>query len=651
MNYQGLHRLFISICLWIGVVYLGMAQPNLDSLWATADTIAEDSSKILHLHEIGYSYRNTDPEFGIVFLEKLKNSALFNNQDYFKSLDYHIGELYYHTGDMKTAEQYLWAHHDLYQNLDEYKNSHKERLRKKRRLEMGTAKLKLATIYRHNELNDKALMMIKEAADHLWSIRDTMRYVLATTQECQLLNYLHRTDDAISKAHSLIPLAKNIPTALMGIYNSLSVSFDVLKNIDSSMYYSSKYHELVMDTDNIPNQFISSYNLALAYQAHKQYDKAQTLFDQSIQLAKKSKVPWLLPYGYISKAGLMTETGRYSKGLQLAQKVDKMPLRKDQKLLVYQSYYEAHKGLGHYADALQYHEKWKTLNDSIATEKLESTANELQIKYESAKKEKQIVQLSNDKMLQSHRITMQRYGLLGLVIGLLALGYFLIKLSKQRNKIRQQNNIITKALEDKDILLKEIHHRVKNNLQVISSLLNLQSNYISNEKALAAITEGKNRVASMALIHQYLYQKDHITSLDSKEYFDELIDSLLDSYDIEEHQLQLKKEIESIRIDVDTMVPIGLIVNELVSNALKHAWDEHGEKGVLTIQFKEIDDALYLEVSDNGIGMTQEKFLSSNSFGNKLIMSFRQKLDASIEIINQQGTSVRVSIHNYKKAA
>ena len=116
-------------------------------------------------------------------------------------------------------------------------------------------------------------------------------------------------------------------------------------------------------------------------------------------------------------------------------------------------------------------------------------------------------------------------------------------------------------MEDKDILLREIHHRVKNNLQVVSSLLNLQSSYISDKIALEAINEGKNRVSSMALIHQNLYTEKNLTEIETKRYFEELLDQLFDSYNIDSESISLQKDIDSVLIDVYMMIQLFFITN------------------------------------------------------------------------------------------
>jgi len=155
----------------------------------------------------------------------------------------------------------------------------------------------------------------------------------------------------------------------------------------------------------------------------------------------------------------------------------------------------------------------------------------------------------------------------------------------------------------------------------------------------------------MVLIHQNLYQEENLTSINCKEYFSDLIENLFDSYNIDEDNIKLSKNIEDLEIDVDTMIPLGLIVNELVTNSLKHAFKNDSEKGQIEVLLKEENDELLLTISDNGIGMSEDQFLNSDSFGNKMIKAFKHKLGAEIKIENKEGTQVSIRIKNYKLAA
>ncbi len=229
---------------------------------------------------------------------------------------------------------------------------------------------------------------------------------------------------------------------------------------------------------------------------------------------------------------------------------------------------------------------------------------------------------------------------------LVAVGIILFQFRKQRLK----SYVIQKQSDDLQVLMKEIHHRVKNNLQVISSLLDLQSMTIADNQASEAVKEGKNRVQSMALIHQNLYSEGNIKGIKTKDYISNLLQSLCDSYNITNDKVKIKTDIDDLNLDVDTMIPLGLVLNELVSNSLKYAFKD-GRQGELSIILKEKAQHLLLKVSDNGTGYPDGlNVKESKSFGMKMIRAFAQKLKAKLDVYNHNGAVVEMQITKYNLA-
>jgi two-component sensor histidine kinase len=237
-------------------------------------------------------------------------------------------------------------------------------------------------------------------------------------------------------------------------------------------------------------------------------------------------------------------------------------------------------------------------------------------------------------------------GLLLTIIGLL---YLRNRSNKQANDILQsKNSIIEKSLSDKEILLKEIHHRVKNNLQIVSSMLNLQTRHINDPQVLEAITDSRNRVKSMALIHQNLYRQNNLKSIYISTYLHNLCASLFHSFKVDENRIKLTSNIEPLELDVDTIIPIGLIVNELITNAIKYAFPNN-RQGEIELNVKLHGDHLFLQVRDNGIGLNPDfDYKKSDSFGYSLIHSLAGKLKAQISIISNDGTNAEFQIKNFK---
>ena len=214
---------------------------------------------------------------------------------------------------------------------------------------------------------------------------------------------------------------------------------------------------------------------------------------------------------------------------------------------------------------------------------------------------------------------------------------------------------INTSLKEKDVLLKEIHHRVKNNLQLVSSLLNLQSAGIKDPVTLSKFKDSQNRVRSMALIHEKLYQTEDLSNIDFDSYIRNLVNSLFRSYGINSSRLELNIEVEQVRLGVDIAIPCGLIINELVSNALKHAFPpEHllavdgdgmlTEKPSLTIYFRTFPpDLIDIVISDNGVGMPADfDITKSKSLGLQLVNTLIEQLNGTIDFQTNHGTTITI---------
>jgi two-component sensor histidine kinase len=208
---------------------------------------------------------------------------------------------------------------------------------------------------------------------------------------------------------------------------------------------------------------------------------------------------------------------------------------------------------------------------------------------------------------------------------------------------------IRASLLEKEVLLKEIHHRVKNNLQIISSLLNLQSKYINDPQALQMFIDNQNRVKSMAFIHEILFRARDITKIDFAEYIKTISVQIFRSYGAYSKHIGLEVRVKDIVLDVDTAIPCGLIVTELVTNSLKHAFVD-GREGSIYIRMSGNDaGTLTLVVQDNGVGLPYQIDLQSvDSLGMKLVSALVNQLDGSIEIDSSLGTTFTITFADEK---
>jgi PAS domain S-box-containing protein len=214
---------------------------------------------------------------------------------------------------------------------------------------------------------------------------------------------------------------------------------------------------------------------------------------------------------------------------------------------------------------------------------------------------------------------------------------------------KDKEEIIEASLVEKEMMLKEIHHRVKNNLQIISSLLNLQSSNVSDDKDLDLFIESRDRVRSMAMIHEKLYQSENLSKINFKDYIENLAQQLLMSYDLRGH-VNLNFDCDDVCMSIETAVPCGLLVNELITNSMKHAFPD-GRSGSINISLKEYDD-YELIISDDGIGLSDDINLDEpKSLGLQIINNLINQIDGIIEINNNHGTQFKIKFHEliYRK--
>jgi len=210
---------------------------------------------------------------------------------------------------------------------------------------------------------------------------------------------------------------------------------------------------------------------------------------------------------------------------------------------------------------------------------------------------------------------------------------------------RNMEEQIKAALEEKGVLLREIHHRVKNNLQIIISLFNLQTSYVQDESAYKALKEGQDRIKSMALIHERFYQSDGLSQIDFDDYIKRLTDNLFQSFKVSRDHVALKINAEKISLDIDTAVPCGLIINEIVSNSLKHAFKD-GRNGEILIELKKTSESQYkLTIEDNGIGMPEGFSVdNSESLGIQLIQALTDQLEGHMKMEYSPTKGVKYNI-------
>lgn len=325
----------------------------------------------------------------------------------------------------------------------------------------------------------------------------------------------------------------------------------------------------------------------------------------------------------------------------------------DQTMEFYLQLADFYESLGDQTQALAYFKKHYTLANRLLNQEVIDRTAEWEERFRTQEKEKEIIALqlqTEAASLFAQQQANQRnfFLFLAIVLTVVALFSFYFYLARKRSaeQLRAKNAVIQQALADKEMLMKEIHHRVKNNLQVISSLLNLQSNLLQDSAANAAVLESKNRVHAMALIHQTLYQDEKTAVIDAAQYLEQLVSNLEQSYNGSDKHIRLETAIDPLQIDVDKMILLGLIVNELLTNAYKYAF-EGLDEGIIELSLKAEQDQVLFRLRDNGVGM-REKAGAREGLGMLLIRDFARKLGTVVQFRSAGGTVVEMVLERDK---
>lgn len=504
--------------------------------------------------------------------------------------------------------------------------------------------------YRLGEL-DLALRHMHESVEYFKLLSDPYAHGASLNWLGIIYNALEDYESVIMNLKPYVEDArtgKHKNRAANSMLLSLSSAYLALDSIDVAEDYAKRAFDYYFKLDS--PRYWSQYYSHMFTIARSRGDllAANGYADTLIAYAELMRNSDYLAYAYLEKYGAVSQCcpeedamSYLTLGTEYAEESGKP----EELHSAYQHWAAVSKRRGDYRTAVRYKEKVDSLSELIFTKNMAAEIKKIETQKmaEQSKKELQLVQAQAD--LKEANLQKERRIKYGLIVFLALLSllataiYYLLRQRTRTSKdLADKNVIISKALETNKMLIKEVHHRVKNNLQVVSSLLSLQSRFVDDELAKEALAVGRSRVQSMSLLHQSLYQKDNVKHVDVKSYFENLADNLLSTYKVDPKRIVLEKDIDVIELDVDTVIPMGLITNELISNALKYAFT-NVEYGVLRLRLKDVGDSILLEVSDNGSGIAFTQLPEkSTSLGMRLIKSFAEKLEAEVTISNTDGT-------------
>ncbi|MFS4493463.1 histidine kinase dimerization/phosphoacceptor domain -containing protein [Maribacter sp. 2308TA10-17] len=320
----------------------------------------------------------------------------------------------------------------------------------------------------------------------------------------------------------------------------------------------------------------------------------------------------------------------------------------------YHGLYQIDTTFQEYKSAFKNYSNFIIYRDSLNKENELKAIEELESAYEISEKDKEITLLKSEAEVQELKNERRKSYFIGLLIGigLLSISLFtLYRGSKQKQKI---NKALKAKYEENKLLMKEIHHRVKNNLQIILSLLNAQANSVnSDEKLKMALKESQSKIKSMAIIHQNLYKSNTLAKVKVNQYFQELLGQVKKTFDTTESSIHFKTEVENKEINLSLAVPLGLIINELVTNSYKYAFKNNIGSNKIMIQFEGTDkpDIYKLRIQDNGIGLPEDFDIDKlKSFGMQLVKGLVDQLHGTIEISREKGTNYEIYVEEPKAA-
>ncbi|WP_456436925.1 tetratricopeptide repeat-containing sensor histidine kinase [Psychroserpens sp.] len=503
---------------------------------------------------------------------------------------------------------------------------------------------------------------------------------IGDTYEILSRNYLkarklEKSQEALFKAISIFEELKD-DEGLGSAYRTLGVLYRVMKDYKKSIDYTNKALPFLKKIENYALLGMAQFNLIISYGELGEFEKAYKATDYCLELVKQ-KIPeevfipvkahsyrgevyvraknyqsalkdyiksWELCVEIIGEercATYRTEIGQvyllqkdYNKALEHLSAGVEAYEKKGQATIIqqYKDLSECYSNLGDFENAIIYKEKANSNSIQVLEEKIANLETEAVIKYETGKKDEAIA--SQEAMLEQKGRVQTLFIVIAslLAVLLIALLYFF-------NKNKKTTLIIKAKNTENELLLKEIHHRVKNNLELVKSLISLQSADLEDSPTKDAMIASQNRVQSMGIIHQKLYQGDNLGSIDMKDYFVNLSDGILDTFNAE-NKVKIECAMDKLELDVDTAVPIGLIVNELLTNALKYAFPENS-KGKIEISLsKPNPETLTLRVVDNGIGKVVGSSPKGTGFGSQLVKLLTLQLNGIMEEKNENGTSI-----------
>lgn len=508
----------------------------------------------------------------------------------------------------------------------------------------------------------EAVRIIEDRNDTSPEAAEAYNYVAiiydAMHDEEKSFAYLEKADK-IAVKHNNLQLVMMLETNMIQMlmkFKRYKEALVYLKKLEAIQQKSLKKENLMLNQRCI-----------LVYTALKDFKNAKIYADRAMDISKK--LPPDSPEQFMLYPGIIKyhyETGQYEIARKYAAsyKVMAENSKNAGRLAdIHRILFKLDSVQLRFNDAVKNLQAAKDYEYSILKEQKEKAFQEMQVKYDSDKKDKDLLLKDrNNKLLREqgelqetklHQANMLKnigfVGVLSLIL-ILTLVYRDFYNKQKNHKLLQLKNIqidekntaLQKLADEREWLLREIHHRVKNNLQIVMSLLNTQSHYLTDKAAMLAINSSQHRIHSMSLIHKKLYQSDNLVQIHMPTYVNELIEYLKIVFDTGQ-RIRFSLDVQDISLDISQAVPVGLILNEAITNSIKHAFPNNIE-GVISISMEKRDlRNCVLTISDNGIGMPSSSNEESETLGMKLIKGLSGDIDGNLETKANDGYTISIN--------
>ncbi|MEO6313617.1 MAG: histidine kinase dimerization/phosphoacceptor domain -containing protein [Chitinophagaceae bacterium] len=511
----------------------------------------------------------------------------------------------------------------------------------------------------------------KLALDYcLMALRDAERVKDSSLSYCQINNYMAITlchlkerQRAIGYYKTALRISekyKNNSDVLLVMNNMVRNYIELKKPREALELMKSIPKELLVPTSE-EGYILTSLCYASIYFALKEYPETGIHCNQILEQIKvhmpRAQVVndfYQLLIGYYLESRQFSAAGIY------LHKIDSLSRKLDDPARIRDNYYLAFRldtATGSTRSAIANLLKFQHLHDSLFDETSSREMQQMEVEYETQKNKNEIKIKDQDIVLLNQKNELQQSGLqradmarhfsiggLGLLLVIIALLYRRFRdKQKSSNVISAKNEMLQRLVIEKEWLVKEVHHRVKNNLQMVISLLNTQSAFLDNGPAKLAIRDSQRRMYAMALIHQKLYQSEKVCMIDMQGYINELASYLKDIFNANA-DICFEQAVEPVSLNVSQAVPVGLILNEAITNSIKYAFSKNSE-GLIRISLTvAADDQIHLEVADNGRGLPDNvNVLKSKSLGMNLITGLARQLEGTLHLKNDGGLRILIT--------